>query len=78
LRDAEDPVSHEEYEILERAITDGLRVAVVRRGTEYVVVPERLRIVTGREVIDVRHPTTGDRMTLYVDELNAIEAVGVR
>ena len=71
-------MSHEEYEILERALSDGSRIAVVRRGTEYVVVPERLRIVTGREVIDARHPTTGERMTLYLDELNAVEAVGAR
>jgi hypothetical protein len=71
-------VSHEEYEILERAISAGSRIAVVRRGTEYVVVPERLRIVTGREVIDARHPTTGERMMLYIDELNAVEALGVR
>ena len=71
-------MSHEEYEILERAISAGSRIAVVRRGTEYVVVPERLRSMAGSEVIDARHPTTGERMTLYIDELNAVEALGAR
>ena len=64
-----------EYDLLERAIADGSRIAVVRRGTEYVVVPERLRIVTGREVIDARHPTTGERLTLYLDEVQSVESV---
>jgi hypothetical protein len=68
-------LTHEQYDALERAITDGRRIAVTRRGTEFVVVPERLRVASGREVIDATHPTTGDRLTLYLDELDTVEAV---
>jgi hypothetical protein len=68
-------LTHEQYDALERAMADGRRIAVTRRGTEYVVVPERLRAAGGREVIDATHPTTGDRLVLYLDELDTVEAV---
>jgi ribosomal protein L34 len=68
-------LTHAQYEALERAITDGRRIVVTRRGTEFVVVPLRLRTVTGREVLDARHPTTGDSLTLVLDELDALEPI---
>jgi len=37
-------LNHAQYDTLERAITDKRRIAVVRRGTEYVVVPSRLTV----------------------------------
>ena len=49
-------LTHEQYDILERAITDKRRIAVMRRGTEYVVVPSRLMVERGREAIHARHP----------------------
>ena len=64
-----------QYDRLERAITMGTRLSLTRRGTEYVVVPERLRIVGGREVIMTRHPSTGHRLELYIDELDTMESV---
>jgi hypothetical protein len=64
-----------QYDALERAITDGRRIAVYRRGTEYVVVPIRLRTTGGREALEATHPTTGDHLTLYVDEIDAMEVV---
>jgi hypothetical protein len=64
-----------QYDALERAITDGRRIAVYRRGTEYVVVPTRLRTAGGREALEATHPTTGDHLTLYVDEIDALEVV---
>jgi len=72
------PLSHKQYEVLERAIANGQRVAVTRRGTEYVVVPDRLRFVTGREVLDARHPATGEPMTLVLDDLGSVEPVATR
>ena len=69
------PLSVVEYDRLERAITDRTRVALHRRGREYLVVPERLRLEEGREVITTRHPSTGHRMELFVDELDAVEIV---
>ncbi len=65
----------EQYDRLERAITDGRRVVVYRRGTEYIVVPLRLRTTGGREALEARHPTTGDAIVLYIDEVESIEVV---
>jgi hypothetical protein len=64
-----------QYDALERAITDGTRIAVYRRGTEYVVVPKRLRVDGGREALEAAHPTTGERLTLYIDEVDSVEVV---
>lgn len=66
----------EQYDKLERAVASGKRIAVWRRGTEYVVVADRLRVDTGRELIEARNPTTGDHMKLYVDEIDGFEVVG--
>jgi hypothetical protein len=71
-------LTHTQYEILERAIASGSRIVIVRRGTELVVLPERLRILTGREVIDARHPSTGDHLTLFLDEVEGVAAVPAR
>jgi len=65
-----------QYDALERAIADGRRLSVWRRGTEFVVVVDRLRLTGGREALEAHHPTTGDRLTLYIDELEGIEVVG--
>ncbi|MCA2983127.1 MAG: hypothetical protein ACK6DR_03415 [Gemmatimonas sp.] len=64
-----------QYDLLERAIIDGSRLTIMRRGTEYVVIPERLRVDSGREVIVARHPSTGHRLELIVDEIDSLEAV---
>ena len=68
-------MTHDQYDALERAVTNGTRIAVYRRGTEYLVIPLALRLREGRELIEARNPTTGDSMTLYLDELDAIEVV---
>jgi len=65
-----------QHDALERAIADGRRLSVWRRGTEYVVVVDHLRLTGGREALEAHHPTTGDRLTLYIDELEGIEVVG--
>ena len=64
-----------QYDRLEHAIIKGLRLAFTRRGTEYLVIPERLRIDDGREVIMARHPSTGHRLELFIDELDGVESV---
>lgn len=68
-------LTHQQYDVLERAITTGERISVYRRGTEYVVIPMRLRMIRGREAVDATHPTTGDRITLYLDEIDGFEVV---
>jgi hypothetical protein len=64
-----------QYDALERAIIDGSRISVYRRGTEYIVIPTRLTVTGGREALATRHPTTGDELTLYVDDVDTIDVV---
>ena len=64
-----------EYDRLERAVMDGRRVALVRQGRETVVLPLRLVTRGGRDVIEARHPTTGDLITAVIDDLDAVEIV---
>lgn len=68
-------LSFAEYDRLERAISARSRIAVYRSGREYLVIPERLRLERGREIITTRHPTTGHRLELFVDELESVEPV---
>jgi hypothetical protein len=67
--------THQQYDDIERSVAAGRRIVVWRRGTEYIVVPMALRVRGGRELIEARNPTTGDPMTLYLDELDRIEVV---
>ena len=67
--------THKQYDILERAITSGKRISAYRRGTEYIVVPTRLRMISGREAVEATHPTTGDQITIYLDEMDSFELV---
>ena len=67
--------THKQYDILERAIMTGKRISAYRRGTEYVVVPTRLRMISGREAVEATHPTTGDQITIYLDEMDSFEVV---
>jgi hypothetical protein len=64
-----------EYDALEDAIRHGRRIVVWRRGTEFLVIPDRLMMRGRREAIEARHPTTGQPLTLWVDEADSIEVV---
>lgn len=64
-----------EYDRLERAIVEGKRVALVRQGREVVVIPLRLFMREGREVIEAKHPTTGDLMSRVIEDLDAVEVL---
>ncbi len=68
-------LSVKQYDALEGAIVRRQRVMVMRRGTEYVVIPERLTLIGGREAILARHPSTGAALTLYLDEADALEVL---
>ena len=54
---------------------DGRRVALVKQGREIVVIPLRLFMREGREVIESRHPTTGHLMTSTIEDLDAVEVM---
>ncbi|MBI3790910.1 MAG: hypothetical protein HY275_08525 [Gemmatimonadetes bacterium] len=64
-----------DYDRLEHAIDHGRRVAIRRRGTEYLVIPKRLKLEGGREAVDATHPTTGDVMRFWIDELDGWDVV---
>ncbi|MGI8509860.1 MAG: hypothetical protein ACR2MQ_11095 [Gemmatimonadaceae bacterium] len=65
-----------QYNLLERAVTDGRRIVVYRRGSEFIVRPESLGLRAGREAIETVQPATGDRMTIYIDDMDDFEVVG--
>jgi hypothetical protein len=69
-------VNHSEYDQLERAIIDGNRISLYRRGTEYIVIPVSLKSVDGKEAMLATHPTTGERMTFLIGEIDRFEVVG--
>lgn len=64
-----------QYDALERAIVARRRVMVMRRGTEFLVIPERLTLIGGREAVLARHPSTGAALTLFLDETDALEVL---
>lgn len=66
-----------QYDALESAITHGRRVAIRRRGTEYVGVPKRLWTEGQREAVSILHPTTGEEITIYLDEIDRLDVVPV-
>lgn len=61
--------SPDAMERLERAIIDGIRVQLTRRGTEYVVIPRRIRSeAMGDELLGVT--STGDELAFTLSEVD--------
>ena len=58
---------------LERAVRDGLRVAVSRRGNEHIVVVRRLTTVGTRDAFVALVPMTGHELTFVLDEVDAFQ-----
>jgi hypothetical protein len=65
----------QQYDALERAIIDRRRVALMRRGSEHMVIPERIVARGSREALEAVHPTTGERMTFWLDEVDRLEVL---
>jgi hypothetical protein len=61
---------------LERAARQGLRVALTRRGTEYVVTALRITTVDRRDALVGRLPMTGEELTLRLDEVDSFQVIG--
>lgn len=69
-------LTHVQYDVLERAVIRGTRVVIARRGRrELVVIPLKLHLRDGREAVEARNPTTGHDLTIYVDEIERLEAL---
>jgi hypothetical protein len=66
-------LSTRDYDVLERAIARGQRLAFRRRGAVLVAVPLRL-VTSGRvEIVEARQPSTGEPLTIALDTVLAIE-----
>jgi uncharacterized protein with PhoU and TrkA domain len=65
----------ERMDQLERATRNGLRVALMRRGTEYIVTAIRITTVDRREALIGRLPMTGEELTVRLDEVDAFQVV---
>ena len=61
---------------LENAARRGQRVALSRRGTEYVVIARRVSTEDNREVLVGRLPMTGEDLTFRLDEIDSFQVVG--
>jgi hypothetical protein len=68
-------MSPAQYDALERAVIDGRRIVLYRRGTEYTIIPTAIRVDGSREWILAVHPTTGERMRFAIDEADSIEVI---
>jgi hypothetical protein len=69
-------LTHAQYELLERAVVDGARVAIRRRGRrEHIVIPLRLGLKNGREVVEAINSTTGHPLEIDVEDIERLEVV---
>ena len=63
-------------DLLERAAREGLRVSLLRRGNEYVVVARRVDARGAREALIGVHPMTGEEIRFDLAEIDAFQVVG--
>jgi len=60
---------------LENAARRGLRVALTRRGTEYIVVALRVTSVDQHDALIARLPMTGEDLTFRLDEISTFQVI---
>lgn len=60
---------------IEHAAREGRRVAVMRRGTEYIVVALRVTSIGRHEALVGRLPMTGEELVLRLDEIDAMQVL---
>jgi hypothetical protein len=60
---------------LESAARKGLRVALNRRGTEYVVVAVRVTSIDQHEALVGWLPMTGEELTFRLDEIESFQVI---
>lgn len=61
---------------LEHAAREGQRVALSRRGTEFIVVAIRVTSVDRHEVLIGRLPMTGEDLTFRLDQIESFQVIG--
>ena len=60
---------------LENAVRRGLRVALSRRGTEYIVVALRLTTVDRHEALIGRLPMTGEELPFLLKDIDHFQVI---
>jgi hypothetical protein len=60
---------------LENAVRKGLRVALSRRGTEYIVVAQRITTVGRHEALIGRLPMTGEDLPFLLKEIDHFQVI---
>jgi hypothetical protein len=60
---------------LENAVRRGLRVALSRRGTEYVVVALRITAVGRHEALIGRLPMTGEELPFLLKDIDHFQVI---
>lgn len=65
----------ERLDQLESAIRQGRRVALSRRGSEYVVIAVRLTTAGNRDAFIGRLPMTGEEMTFILEDLEQMQVL---
>ena len=66
----------ERYDQLEHAARNGLRVVVQRRGTEYIVLADRVANGPRGEAFHARLPMTGEVMEFLLKEIECFQVLG--
>jgi hypothetical protein len=66
----------ERLDQLESAVRRGRRVALVRRGTEYIVIAVKMTSTGNRDAFVGRLPMTGEEMTFRLDEIEVMQVLG--
>ncbi|MGH7508949.1 MAG: hypothetical protein ACREMZ_05720 [Gemmatimonadales bacterium] len=65
----------ERMDQLESAARRGLRVALSRRGTEYIVVAVRVTSVGRHDALIGWLPMTGEELTFRLDEIQSFQVI---
>lgn len=60
---------------LENAARRGLRVALNRRGTEYIVVALRVTSMDQHDALIARLPMTGEELTFLLDDISSFQVI---
>jgi uncharacterized protein with PhoU and TrkA domain len=60
---------------LEHAARNGRRVAIMRRGTEYIVVALRVTSTSRHDVLVGLLPMTGEELIFHLDEIDAMQVL---
>jgi hypothetical protein len=60
---------------LENAVRRGLRVALSRRGTEYIVVALRIATVERHEALIGRLPMTGEELPFRLNDIDHFQVI---